>query len=78
MTYQGKMQNGVVVFEHTPALPEGTEVRVEAVPPSATKDPAPRGETVWDRLLKLSGAAKGLPADASLNHDHYLYGTPKK
>jgi ribosomal protein L18 len=29
-------------------------------------------------LLKYAGKAAGLPSDASRNHDHYLYGTPKR
>ena len=31
-----------------------------------------------ERLARVIGKAKGLPPDASLNHDHYLYGLPKK
>ena len=34
--------------------------------------------TIWDKLQTLAGRAKGLPADAARNHDHYLYGTPKR
>ena len=36
-------------------------------------------EAVWDVLLKFAGQADGgMPEDMSINHDHYLYGTPKK
>lgn len=34
--------------------------------------------TLGQRLMKLAGIAKGLPPDASVNHDHYIYGTPKR
>ncbi len=29
-------------------------------------------------LMKFAGKAQGLPADASENIDHYLYGHPKQ
>lgn len=29
-------------------------------------------------LLKFAGIVKDLPADFSINHDHYLYGVPKR
>lgn len=36
-------------------------------------------ENVWDVLQRFAGTAKGdMPEDLALNHDHYLYGTPKK
>ena len=42
----------------------------------ASEDDA--GPTLAERLAGVIGKAKGLPSDASLNHDHYLYGLPKK
>lgn len=35
------------------------------------------GQTLGEKLLKYSGKAVGLPADAAHNHDHYLYGSPR-
>jgi hypothetical protein len=40
MTYRGRIQNGVVVLEGSPALEEGTVVRVEAEE-SPAKSPPP-------------------------------------
>lgn len=34
--------------------------------------------SVWDVLMEFAGKAEGLPKDLSANHDHYLYGTPKR
>ena len=35
-------------------------------------------QTGWGTaLLEIAGSAEDLPADLSINHDHYLYGTPK-
>jgi len=31
-----------------------------------------------EALLAVAGTAEGLPKDLAHNHDHYLYGTPKK
>jgi hypothetical protein len=77
MTYRGHIKNGVVVLDEGSSLPEGTEVLVHRVGEAevSTQD---TGETLGQRLLKLAGRAKGLPSEASINHDHYLYGTPKK
>lgn len=74
MTYRGQVKNGIVVLEGTSSLPEGTIVRVEPVSPA----PQDRGESVFDRLEKLAGTAKGLPPDLSRNHDHYLHGHPRR
>jgi hypothetical protein len=43
--------------------------------PAVGKKPAP---TLYERLKSVAGKAEGLPSDASINHDHYLYGLPKK
>jgi hypothetical protein len=77
MVYRGHVQNGVVILDDPCPLPEGTEVQVN-VPPR--ESPAPPRETasLFDRLASLVGAAEGLPPDLSANHDHYLYGTPKR
>ena len=76
MTYRGHVQNGVVVFDEPAGLPEGAQVRVEVLPnePSSSDQPA----TLNERLRAVIGAAQGLPPDASVNVDHYLYGATKR
>ena len=75
MTYRGRVQNGAVVFDDEVALPEGAIVRVEQLEPPKTDGNA----SSWaDEMLKLAGTAKGLPPDLARNHDHYLYGHPKR
>ena len=71
MTYHGHIENGTVVVEGALDLPDGTEVRIEPVNSDA-------GTTLGQRLMKHAGTAKGLPSDLARNHDHYLYGMPKK
>jgi hypothetical protein len=73
MVYQGHVKNGVVVFESA-APPEGTVVRVEPLPQTEENGDV----NIWDKMNELAGRAPELPADAALNHDHYLYGKPKR
>ncbi|MFN0011035.1 MAG: hypothetical protein ACKVS8_05250 [Phycisphaerales bacterium] len=42
---------------------------------SKTKRKVPR--TLYERYKPIVGSVRGLPSDLSVNHDHYLYGTPK-
>jgi hypothetical protein len=37
-----------------------------------------RPRSLAERLANVVGKATGLPPDASVNHDHYLYGVPKR
>ncbi len=80
MTARGKIKNGKVILEDPKALPEGTEVEVRPAkkrkPTTTARKPKARPRTLADRLANVVGKATGLPPDASVNHDHYLYGTP--
>lgn len=76
MTYQGTVQNGVVVFEPGVQLPEGSPVRVEVV---AKQEPNQADLSAeYDALMNMSDLAieTGIP-DLAVNIDHYLYGHPK-
>jgi hypothetical protein len=79
MVYKGHVEKGIVVFDDPVTLPEGLKVQIETVdveaPEIATCD---NTETLGQKLLKHAGKAVGLPPDLAENHDHYLYGTPKK
>ena len=79
MDYEGTIKGGVVVFSTETALPEGTRVRVQPIAPTPAASDTPKSEQpLGKRLMKFAGRAQGLPPDASRNHDHYLYGTPKR
>ncbi len=71
MTYQGRVNHGVVVLENDIELPEGTVVKIETVDPQTP-------ETADDRLYRLGELAvpTGI-TDLALNIDHYLYGYQK-
>jgi hypothetical protein len=71
----GTVVNGVVVWDGPPPA-DGTKVRVAA---SAASPPAgDEDEPTLIGLLAIAGKATGLPADYAAQHDHYLYGTPKR
>ena len=78
MTYHGHVTNGVVVLDGAVTLPEGLNVKVEPLetptPPAADDD----GPTLFELLEPFIGKLEGLPPDASVNLDHYLYGLPKR
>lgn len=75
MSHRGRIQNGVVVFDQLAPFPEGAIVSVVQLNGAAQH----ASETSWEEdLLDLAGKAHGLPADMAANHDHYLYGTPRK
>ena len=72
MTYRGRVKNGVIVLDPPAVLPEGAEVEV-----SPTSEDL--SHPTWAEVFKdIIGKAEGLPPDSSINHDHYLYGAPKK
>jgi hypothetical protein len=81
--FTGEVRNGVVVFDpDVPPPGEGARVRVEVVD---EVDPSfhgpPRASTplldLIDQLDRMPGDP-GWPGDAAAQHDHYLYGSPKR
>ena len=77
MNLQGHMENGHIILDESVDLPDGTKVRVEVLPDETEKD-IRSIPTLLERMKPFVGILEGLPEDAALNHDHYLYGTPKK
>lgn len=72
MTYRGHVKKGVIVLDPPAELPEGAEVEVRATEPASA-------QPSWAEVFRdVIGKAEELPADSSINHDHYLYGAPKK
>jgi len=77
MTFQGKVENGVIVLPSGVTLPEGLSVTVVASPAAGEEN-----ATVWQKLEAVGRWAETqpctLPRDLATNHDHYLHGRPKK
>jgi hypothetical protein len=79
MVYRGRVRNGVVVLEGPAKLEDGAEVTVRPVRKAARASrKTKRLPTLYEQLKPFIGMANGLPRDMSVNHDHYLYGTPKR
>ena len=78
MVYRGHVENGVVVFEKPGALRDGTKVTIELFRERKPKAKAAKVRNVNSALARLAGKAKGLPADAARNIDHYLYGHARR
>ena len=76
MSLEGRVQDGTVVFNQPLLLPEGTRVRVELLP--AEKVKGGNRQSLLERLGDVVGAIDDLPEDLASEHDHYLYGTPKR
>ena len=72
MEIRGKIQNGKIVMDNDVQLPEGARVRVVVIETEAAET------TLGQRLMRFSGVIDNLPSDLAENHDHYLYGRPKK
>jgi hypothetical protein len=77
MTFKGHVENGAIVFDEPVNLPEGASLQIDIMSaPSSEQEE--KGSTLASRLSSVIGSIEGLPEDASINHDHYLYGAPKK
>jgi hypothetical protein len=61
-------------------VPEGTPAQVIVItqiePPKVTPGRTPLAELA--AILEAMSSETSLPPDASINVDHYLYGTPKR
>lgn len=73
MVYRGHIENGSVVLDGAPDLPDGAEVELHLVPPALEK--TSKKEPPW---FKFIGAIKDMPPDASQRIDEVLYGHGKE
>jgi hypothetical protein len=78
MVYRGHIENGGIVLDDSVNLPEGTKVSIEPFGSGELREDQAPPLTLNERLKPFIGKATGLPTDAALNHDHYLYGLPKR
>lgn len=79
-TVKGIFQNGVACPTEPVEGHEGQQVTIIFLEESQTEEPPPMTEEDWEALVKLlrdCAMDTGIP-DLAHQHDHYLYGTPKK
>lgn len=70
MSFTATVVNGTIKLPDDVDLPDGTVVRVEP----AEEEP----KTLAERYASFIGIIDDPRTDLALNHDHYLYGCPKK
>ena len=70
----------VIVPDEPVELPVGCAlvVRIESAAETALPAPTAAEPSALEWLAEHAVAGDGLPSDLSYQHDHYLYGTPKK
>ncbi len=78
MVYRGHVEHGKVVLDERVELPDGIRVEVNVIAEARDAGEAEERPTLYERLKPVIGMAKGLPSDLAENHDHYLYGLPKR
>lgn len=76
MLFRGTVENGRVVFDDGVNLPNGTRVEV-SVRARATKTSRKKKTTGPLAQLAKYAVSTGI-SDLAKEHDHYLYGTPKR
>lgn len=69
------------IFETVKILPE--DEQLEILQQARILAKKGKKSSIWDKIHALSAAIPAeewnrMPADGSEQHDHYLYGTPKK
>ena len=70
MSITATVENDTIKLPNGVHLPDGTTVKIETVE-------APQ-KSFAERFAKYIGASKTGAPDMAAEHDHYLYGTPKK
>ena len=78
MTLHGHIQNGAIVLDNQVPLPEGAKVQVQILVAPIATSADEQLPTLAETMKDFIGVLEDLPEDAAENHDHYLYGTPKK
>jgi hypothetical protein len=78
MSFTGHVLDGAVVMDEPLPLPNGTAVRVDPLATPIPSDESPKPKSLNERLKAFLAHSLDLPPDASVQHDHYLYGTPKR
>ena len=80
LSVKGTFQNGVAQPNEPVGAYEGQPVIITFLEAGYTSSPHSGDETAWDALTKLvqDCALETGIADLAHQHDHYLYGKPKK
>jgi hypothetical protein len=75
MSFTATVENDIIKLPTGVHLPDGTKVTIE---PQRTGSDEQPGSTLAERLAPFIGCIHTGLGDLAQNHDHYLYGTPKR
>jgi len=81
MTAYGQIRDGKVELDSDSALPEGVRVRIVVLNAVPQREAPRRSIAAMFGDLTADVPSEewdNFPSDGALNHDHYLYGTPKR
>jgi predicted DNA-binding antitoxin AbrB/MazE fold protein len=84
ITIDATYEDGVLKPSQPLPLSEHAQVRVTVEPQMEAAEQSPNNEVpLWEQILSLTRdlppeAFEGLPSDGASQHDHYLYGSPKR
>lgn len=78
MTLRGTIRNGHIETDREIDLPEGTRVNIEPASTASSKRSS-TGKPAKDPAFRIGDIAVPMGVrDLAAQHDHYLYGTPKR
>jgi len=77
ITLKARFDGHVLVPQSPLRLPAGCEVEISLTPLTPTAS-AERPLTALAEVAQLFPDSADYPADATAQHDHYLYGLPKR
>lgn len=75
MSFTATIENGVIKLPPGVKLADGARVKVEPLPEAGDSDASP---SFAEEFREFIGCVNDGPVDGADNHDHYLYGTPKR
>ena len=76
MSITATVKNGVIELPAGLDLPDGTEVTIEMKEPIGSEKTS--RQSFAERYSEFIGCIHSGVGDLADNHDHYLYGTPKR
>jgi len=68
--------SATAIIDELPHLSPDELVLIKDKVDEALKSRGPTADD--DFLIRVAGSAEGLPPDLAANHDHYLYGLPRR
>ena len=78
ITIEGAFKNGLIVPDQPVKLAEGTRLRIQLTPCNGEIKSCAGAADVADPILEVIGIGSSGVRDGAENHDHYIYGLPKK